>query len=140
MYSLLLDSNAAFVCLVSGIFGVYWGLWKPGWIVPGVVGLGLAAVGSYGLYRLGPNPFALLLLAFSIPLLLLEVFWNDRYAGGALATVLLGWGFSILFPEGRRIHPLLAMLLSLILGVVTTRMATTARRSRFAKRNDALRP
>jgi len=71
--SLIADPNIAYIFLLLGIYGLFFELYNPGAILPGVVGSLSLILAFYSLHLLPLNWAGLLLILLSIVLFLLEI-------------------------------------------------------------------
>lgn len=71
--SLIADPNIAYIFLLLGIYGLFFELYNPGAILPGVVGSLSLILAFYSLHLLPLNWAGLLLILLSIILFLLEI-------------------------------------------------------------------
>jgi membrane-bound serine protease (ClpP class) len=131
---LVTNPNLAFLLVVGGIFLIYWELITPGRLVPGLAGSALAAIGAYRLWLNEPTRTGTLLITASILAFIAEALWNCRSIAGALGSLLLGAGSTLLFTGPKRMNPGLAIPLSIAFGLTTvwlTSIARTARRKKW---------
>ena len=71
--SLIADPNIAYIFLLLGIYGLFFELYNPGAILPGVVGSLSLILAFYSLHLLPLNWAGLLLIILSVVLFLLEI-------------------------------------------------------------------
>jgi membrane-bound serine protease (ClpP class) len=134
-----LSPGLAFTLGITGTLGVYCEFVRPGKVWPGAIGSMLLVVSAYSLAQYHPSMRGLILLASAAVLFLVETFQETRLISGIAGTVALAAGSSTLLDKPRTIPPVLACLLSLILGSVTVYLANGAKRARRNKRIDLTR-
>src|SRR5580698_5751837 len=91
-----LSPDAAILILTSGVILIAVELNRPGWIVPGAVGLLLALLASASLYSRHPSAKAALAIACCISLMLLRERKRIHWLVVGLATILLILGIAYL--------------------------------------------
>ncbi|NPA32658.1 MAG: nodulation protein NfeD [Aquificae bacterium] len=89
LLKIITNPTVSYILLMLGFYGIFFELYNPGAIVPGVLGAIFLLLGLYGLSLISINWLALLLIVFGILLLVLELITP---AFGALA---LGGGVAI---------------------------------------------
>lgn len=85
------DPNIAYILLLIGIYGIFFELYNPGAIFPGVIGVISLILAFYALHTLPVNYAGLLLILVAIGLFLLEVkitSYGLLTAGGIVSLVL----------------------------------------------------
>ena len=90
--SALADPNIAYILLMIGIYGIFFELWNPGAIFPGVVGGISLLLGFYSLQTLSANytGFLLIFLAFILFVLEIKVVSHGMLALGGIVALFLG--------------------------------------------------
>jgi membrane-bound serine protease (ClpP class) len=73
LMNVISDPNIAYILLILGFYGIFFELYNPGAIVPGVVGVIAMILGFYALNTLPINYAGLALILFGIVLFLLEI-------------------------------------------------------------------
>jgi membrane-bound serine protease (ClpP class) len=71
--AILSDPNIAYILMLIGIYGIFFELYNPGSILPGVIGGICLILGLYSLQTLPVNYAGFLLIIFAIVLFLLEI-------------------------------------------------------------------
>jgi membrane-bound serine protease (ClpP class) len=133
-------ANTAFVLLIFGVAGIYLEFIRPGRIVPGILGAGAALAGGYFLFRWPLDPAGIVLIAAGTMLLIGEALWGPYFVLGVLGTIAFTAGFAVLVAPPRRIAPAVAIPVSALFGLVTTLLASIAKRSRRKKWADIENP
>ncbi|MEO7031713.1 MAG: NfeD family protein, partial [Herbaspirillum sp.] len=90
------NPSVALLLIMLGIYGLFFELWSPGAIFPGVIGALSLLLGLYAMHALPLNFIGVMLTLLGLGLMLLEVFVS---AFGALAiggVVAFGFGASML--------------------------------------------
>lgn len=85
------DPNIAYILLMLGIYGLFFELWNPGAVLPGVIGGICMILGLYAMQTLPVNWAGLLLIFFAIILFLLEIkvtSYGILSIGGVIAMAL----------------------------------------------------
>jgi membrane-bound serine protease (ClpP class) len=88
---LLSDPNVAYIFMLLGIYGLFFELYNPGAVLPGVVGVISLIIAFYSLQTLPVNYAGVALIAFGILLFLLEIkitSYGLLSVGGALSLLL----------------------------------------------------
>jgi membrane-bound serine protease (ClpP class) len=131
-----LSPDAAVMLLTFGLFLIYLELNRPGWILPGALGLLLSLLALASLLRLDLRLPAILLIATAIALLALNLIRALHALVAAAATLALILGFARLTngPGDVRVHAATATFCGLLLGVATSVLTAMARRARTNKR------
>jgi membrane-bound serine protease (ClpP class) len=127
-----LSSDVALLVLTLGVLLIYVELNRPGWVVPGAVGLTatLFAVASLG--RLGMNPGAVVLVATAVGLMGLGLRRRTPVVVDVGATLALVLGFLYLVRDAG-IGPGVAAGCGIFLGGATSILTRIARRARANK-------
>ncbi len=88
----LADPNIAYILMMIGIYGIFFELWNPGAIFPGVVGGIALLLGFYALQTLSANYTGFLFIFLAIILFILEikVVSHGMLAIGGLVALFLG--------------------------------------------------
>jgi membrane-bound serine protease (ClpP class) len=133
-----LGPDAAVLLLTLGLLLLYMELNRPGWIVPGALGLLLALFAGASLLRLQLSLAAAALLATAVALLLLDLLRPTPVLVAAAATLALVLGFArlVLGPPPRQVHAATAIACGLLLGGTTAVLTRIARRARANKALD----
>ncbi|HEY5214487.1 MAG TPA: hypothetical protein VIJ38_15850 [Acidobacteriaceae bacterium] len=131
-----LSPDAAILVLTMGLLLVYIELNRPGWILPGTVGLVAALFAVASLLRLELSLGAMALLGTAVGLLALDLLRRSPAMVAVAATVALTLGFSQLVagPGGLRVNWWTALAAGLVLGTGTSILTRIARRARTNKR------
>jgi len=90
--SAVADPNIAYILLMIGIYGIFFELWNPGAIFPGVVGGIALLLGFYSLQTLSASHtgFLLIFLAFILFVLEIKVVSHGMLAIGGIVALFLG--------------------------------------------------
>ena len=130
-----LSPDAALVVLTVGLLLIYVELNRPGWIVPGAVGLIGVLFAVASLARMELNPGAVALVFTAIALLVLDLLRRTQWIVALAATLSLVLGFNhlVLGVGGIRIHTVTAVGCGMLLGVGTSILTRIARRARANK-------
>ena len=130
-----LAPNAAVLLLTLGIALIAIELNRPGWIVPGTLGLLLALLASASLYKRHPSAEAALEIAACIALMLLRQRARLHWLVAALAAIPLIVAVANLVPPtpGPKISAWVAIVSGLTLGAGTIVLTGIARRARQNK-------
>jgi membrane-bound serine protease (ClpP class) len=134
-----LSPGLALILATAGTLGIYSEFVLPGKVWPGTTGSMLLIWGAYSLAQYHPSMYGLILLAIAAVLFLVETFRETHLISGIAGIAALAAGFSTLLDKPRSIPPVLACLLSVILGSVTVYLANGAKRARRNKRIDLTR-
>lgn len=117
MYAIA-DPDVAFLLLIAGALGIYWELHAPGGFLPGILGVFLLVTGILGLWQDTPTWYGSILILLAILLLGAELKFGSHGASGVSGAVLLSVGAIALFQGTRRIHPALAVAVSIALCLI----------------------
>jgi membrane-bound ClpP family serine protease len=131
-----LGPNAAYALAGIGALLIYLELLRPGTVAAGLAGAALLTWSAFELSRYPVHIPALLSIAAGLILLLVEVFWNTRFAGPVTGTAALAFGSLHLVAGPRPLSAFVALPVSLIFAAVSTLLAASARRARRNKRVD----
>lgn len=85
------DPNIAYILLMLGIYGLFFELWNPGAVLPGVIGGICLIIGLYAMQTLPVDWAGMLLILFAIILFLLEIkvtSYGILSIGGVIAMAL----------------------------------------------------
>jgi membrane-bound serine protease (ClpP class) len=126
----------AFLLLILGFLAIYWEFVRPGTVVPGLLGCLLVAAAAYFLWRNAPAPGGLWLIAFAALSFVVEAFWSVPWVAGVLAAIAFTCGVCLLFPSPQRIHPALAIPVSILFSGITLLLTYATKRARRNKRSD----
>ncbi len=131
--SALADPNVAFLLLVVGALGLLWESHAPGMFAPGIVGALLVCLGAYGFYQDRPDWYGVTLIAIAVLLLMLELKYYTHMVSGIAGTILLAFGATMILEGPRRVSPVLAIAVSLALGIITIFLGLLGMRARKGK-------
>jgi membrane-bound serine protease (ClpP class) len=133
-----LGPDAAVLLLTLGLLLVYTELNRPGWILPGTLGLLLVLLAAASLLRLELSAAALVLLATAAALLLIGLLRPTPPAVALAATLALVLGLYrlVLGPAPRHVHGGTAIVCGLLLGSGTSVLTRIACRARANKALD----
>jgi membrane-bound ClpP family serine protease len=132
----LIGPNTALALAFAGLLGIFVECLRPGRVIAGCIGIALLLWGSYALYGYGPTARGCLLLLLAAVLFGLEILFRTRFLAGLGGTTALYAGCRLLVSPPYRIHPVFALTLSLVLGLITTLLCMSARESRRNKWSD----
>jgi membrane-bound serine protease (ClpP class) len=127
-----LSPNSALLMLTLGILLIYVELNRPGWVVPGAVGLTAALFAVASLMRVMVNPGAAALVGTSVALLGVGLRRRTPWLVDVAATLALVLGF-VYLERDARIQLGIAIGCGIFLGGVTSILARIARRARSNK-------
>lgn len=118
-----------------GLLLIYVELNRPGWIVPGAVGLIGALFAIASMVRMELNAGAVALVSTAIALLVLDLLRRTQWIVAVAATLALVLGFDhlVLGVGAMRIHTATAVGCGLVLGGCTSILTRIARRARANK-------
>jgi len=135
MIVLLLSPDAAILLATVGILLIYLELNRPGFVIPGAVGLLLTLLAIAALLPQHFNPIALVLIACAIILLGVDLLRpTPRFVPlGTAALLSLGFFFLLSYPTSQPVHLPIAVSCGLILGAGTSLLTRVARRARANK-------
>ena len=126
--------DAALLVLTLGVLLIYVELNRPGWVVPGAVGLTAALFGVASLARVGVNPGAVALVGTAVVLLGLGLRRRTPVVVDVAATLALVLGFVHLVTRRRDgIGAGIAGGCGMLLGGSTSILTRIARRARSNK-------
>jgi membrane-bound serine protease (ClpP class) len=129
-----LSPNHALITFTAGLLLVYLELNRPGWIIPGSIGLLLTLFSVFSLLQDDLRTPAATLTLTAIALLFLNLFRPTHVLVPIAATIALILGFTFLVSGPSQIVLPLAVPCALILGLGTSLLTTIARRARANKR------
>ncbi len=127
-----MSPNVALVVLTVGILLIYVELNRPGWVVPGAVGLTAALFAVASLGRIGVHPAAAVMVGTAVVLLGLGLRRRTPVVVDVGATLGLVLGFLSLERDAG-IAPGLAGGCGILLGGLTSILTRIARRARSNK-------
>jgi membrane-bound ClpP family serine protease len=130
-----LSPDAALMVFTVGLLLIYVELNRPGWIVPGAVGLIGTLFAIASMVRMELNAGAVALVSTAIALLVLDLLRRTQWIVAVAATLALVLGFDhlVLGAGGMRIHTVTAVGCGMVLGVGTSILTRIARRARANK-------
>jgi membrane-bound serine protease (ClpP class) len=130
-----LSPDSAILLLTLGMLLIYVELNRPGWIIPGALGLLASLFALASLLRLELNPAAIALVCTAVALLVLDLQRRTQLMVAVAATLalLLGFDHLVLGPGGLRVHTVTAVVCGVVLGVVTSMLTRIARHARINK-------
>lgn len=126
----------AFLTLALGLLGILVELLRPGWVVPGLLGLLGIVIALHSIEKYPLRTSGVELLCASLLLLAGDYVWNSRSIGGGLATGALAYGSCHLFAPPFGINPALAVPVAVLFGAVTAFLANRAKQARVNKTTD----
>jgi len=117
MLSILSDPNIAYILLMLGIYGLFFELYNPGAIFPGVIGGICLILAFYSMHTLPINYAGLALIIFAIILFVLEikVISHGILSVGGVISLALG---SMMLIEEESVLEAMAISMELIILVV----------------------
>ncbi len=130
-----LTPDVALLVLTVGVLLIYVELNRPGWVVPGAVGLTATLFGVASLGRMGVNPGAAALVGTAVVLLGLGLRRRTPVVVDVAATLGLVQGFLLLVRDAT-IAPGVAAGCGIFLGGATSILARIAQRARANKELD----
>jgi membrane-bound serine protease (ClpP class) len=125
-----LTPDQAVLILTLGVLLIDIELNRPGWIVPGAVGLLVTLLSLAALAHSGINPIAAILCASAIALLAISLRRPTPFAVALAATTGLTLGLVCIHPQ---VHAAVAAPCGLLLGMGTWLLTRIARRARTNK-------
>jgi membrane-bound ClpP family serine protease len=129
-----LSANVGLLVLTVGVLLIYVELNRPGWVMPGVVGLTATLFGVASLARLGVNPGAVALVGTAVVLLGLGLRRRTPVMVPVAATLGLVLGFARLVKgPGAGVDPGMAVGCGLVVGGSTSILTRIAQRARANK-------
>jgi membrane-bound ClpP family serine protease len=127
-----LSPNIALLVLTLGVLLIYVELNRPGWVVPGALGLTATLFGVASLGRAGVNPGAVVLVGTAVALLGVGLRRRTLVVVDVGATLALVLGFLYLVRDAG-IRPGVAAGCGIFLGGSTSILTRIARRARANK-------
>jgi len=127
-----LGPDVALLVLTLGVLLIYVELNRPGWVVPGVVGLTAVLFGVASLARVGVNPGAVAVVGTAVVLLGVGLRRRTPVVVDVAATLALVLGFVYLVRDAG-VGPGIAGGCGIFLGGVTSILTRIARRARSNK-------
>ncbi len=127
-----LSPDVGLLVLTLGIGLIYVELNRPGWVVPGALGLTAALFAVASLGRVGVNPGAVVLVGSAVALLGLGLRRRTPWVVDLGATLALVLGFLYLVRDAGR-RPGIAVGCGIFLGGSTAILTRIARRARVNK-------
>jgi membrane-bound ClpP family serine protease len=134
----LVDPDAAFLLAIEGILLLFLEVIAGTRAVASTIGFVALAAGAFLLTKSQVTGEGSVLLIAASLCFFLELCVPGRFAAGAVGTLLLA-GASLKLVARPPIHPLVALLPSLMIGVITTILVSSARRARQNKRRDLVK-
>jgi membrane-bound serine protease (ClpP class) len=133
-----MSPNAAVLLLTLGLLLVCIEINRPGWILPGALGLLLALFSVATLLRYDLNRPAMALVGTALALLLLDLLRPTPLlvAAAAMLALVLGLGHLVVGAAPQRVDAAVAALCGLLLGGGTSWLTRIARRARANKALD----
>lgn len=125
--------NTALAISFSGLLGIYLECLRPGTIIAGCVGVAFLLWGAYTLYTFGPSGRGCLFLLLAAVLFAIEIWRNTRFLSAIAGTAALFLGLKELLVPPHQIQVGFALSLSVVLGVITAFLCTSAREARRNK-------
>lgn len=92
LLDIISDPNIAYILLLLGMYGIFFELYNPGAILPGIVGVIALILAFYSMHSLPVNYAGLALIIFAIILFILEIkiVSHGLLAIGGIVSLLLG--------------------------------------------------
>lgn len=115
--SVITDPNVAYILMLLGIYGLFFELWNPGFVLPGVIGGICLLLGLFALQVLSVNYAGLALIILGILFMVAEAFAPSFGALGLGGTVAFIFGSVMLFDNA---GPGLAISRGVIAAVAVT--------------------
>jgi membrane-bound serine protease (ClpP class) len=133
-----MSSNAAILLLTLGVLLIYAEINRPGWILPGALGMLLGLLSVASLLRCDLSHAAAALLGTALSLLLLDLLRPTPLLVAVSATLamVLGLDRLVVGPAPQRVDTAVAVLCGLLLGGGTSWLTRIARRARANKALD----
>ncbi len=134
-FSIPLSPDLAVLLFTVGLLLIYIELNRPGWIVPGSIGLLTALLCVAAITRYHLNPGAIALVISAVALLVVELIRRTGpiIAFAATLALILGFDHLVLGPNGAQVHLATAFICGLVLGGGTSVLTRIARRARANK-------
>jgi membrane-bound serine protease (ClpP class) len=130
MWTYSLSPDQAILLLTLGVLLIYVELNRPGWIVPGALGLLAALIAMAALMQDGIRPVAAVLCATAIALFAVALRRTVPWVVAAAATLPLALGLAQI---DANVHAVIAVPCGLLLGAGTSLLTRIARRARVNK-------
>jgi len=127
---LALSPDQAVLLLTLGVLLIYLELNRPGWIVPGALGLLATLLGLAALVRGGIHPAAAVLCVTAVALFAVALRRTVPWAVAVAATLALTLGLAQI---NAQIHAMIAVPCGLFVGAGTSLLTRIARRARTNK-------
>ena len=115
--SVITDPNVAYILMLLGVYGLFFELWNPGFVLPGVIGGICLLLGLFALQVLSVNYAGLALLILGILFMVAEAFAPSFGALGLGGTVAFIFGSVMLLEDA---GPGLAISRGVIAAVAVT--------------------
>jgi membrane-bound serine protease (ClpP class) len=131
-----LSPDAALLVLTIGVLLIYVELNRPGWIMPGAIGLLLSLLSIASMLRFSLRPSAVIVTAMATAFLVLGLMRRIPLPISLATATAMVWGFVYLVrgPGTALIHVPTALFCGLILSVATPLLSAIARRARRNKK------
>lgn len=132
-----MSAEEVFGLILLGVLGIYWELLWPGRVLPGVVGLVMAAAGIVELFRTPVlSGGGLTLVGVAGALFVCEAFWRIDFVAGVAGTIALCLGSTFFLQNPGGIPPYLGISASIVFGAGTIFLCWNAKRARRNKWSD----
>ena len=130
-----LGPDHAIVMMTVGVLLIYVELNRPGWVIPGAVGLLATLFAIRSVLRMDVSLGGMALVATAVGLLALGLFRRTTLVVTLAATLALVLGLKdlVVGPGGDHVHTVTAVLCGGSLGVVTSILTRVARHARTNK-------